>query len=254
MNELYRVVWGYAPPENFLKIGPSETPYPAFTGSIAINSCVYFVELFSVSLLTACDPSLSLYLCNLLSGGGRYFFPFRTKEAKKKKIITPVLRLRYSWFPCRSTKIHHFQVFKIKIHDSYMFCYYDSWFMIRLPPPILLIFDLRTPTYPWRRVIIFKESIQMDMIKKSESKFKAPARSLFFFLFFFYRNPDEKHLVFFLLGLICQGCYCTTFSCRVEQQAGVHSQSRPYRTKRKLLSEIHASVSSNGNSSNRSVG
>ena len=35
--------------ENFLKIGLSETPYPAFPGSNAINSYVHFVELFSES-------------------------------------------------------------------------------------------------------------------------------------------------------------------------------------------------------------
>ena len=89
-----RYTWGVgvdAPPEKFLKIGPSETPYPAFTGSNAINSYVYFVELFSES--------------------------------------------RYSWFPSRRTKIHDSQVFKTKIHDSCMFCYYDSWFVIPLPPP-----------------------------------------------------------------------------------------------------------------------
>ena len=33
----------------------------------------------------ACDHALSLYLCNLFSGGGRSFFPSRTKEAKKQK-------------------------------------------------------------------------------------------------------------------------------------------------------------------------
>ena len=48
----------------------------------------------------ACDHALSLYLCNLLSGGGRYFFPSRAKEAKKQKmitiiIITPDLRLHH---------------------------------------------------------------------------------------------------------------------------------------------------------------
>ena len=83
---------GACSPEKFLKIGPSETPYPAFTGSNAMNSYVYFVELFSES--------------------------------------------RYSWFPSRSTRIHDSQVFKTKIHDSYMFCYCASWFMIPLPPPI----------------------------------------------------------------------------------------------------------------------
>ena len=35
---------------------------------------------------------------------------------------------RYSWFPNRSAKPHDSQVFKTKIHDSYMFCKYDSWF------------------------------------------------------------------------------------------------------------------------------
>ena len=34
-----------------------------------------------------------------------------------------------------SRKIHGSQVFKTKILDSYMFCNYDSWFMIPLSPP-----------------------------------------------------------------------------------------------------------------------
>ena len=42
----------------------------------------------------------------------------------------------YSWFPSRSAKIQDSQVFKRKIQDSYIFCKYDSWFMIPLPPPI----------------------------------------------------------------------------------------------------------------------
>ena len=37
------------PPEKCLKIGLSETPYPAFPGSNAINWYVHFVELFSES-------------------------------------------------------------------------------------------------------------------------------------------------------------------------------------------------------------
>ena len=37
------------PPGNFLKIGLSEMPYPAFVGSNVINSYVYLVELFSES-------------------------------------------------------------------------------------------------------------------------------------------------------------------------------------------------------------
>ena len=36
-------------------------------------------------VIVACDHALSLYLCNLFSGGGRYFFPSRAKEAKKQK-------------------------------------------------------------------------------------------------------------------------------------------------------------------------
>ena len=32
-------------------------------------------------------------------------------------------------------KIHDSQVFKTKIHDSYMFCNYGSWFMIPLSSP-----------------------------------------------------------------------------------------------------------------------
>ena len=43
---------------------------------------------------------------------------------------------RYSWFPSRSTKIHDSPVLKTKIHDSYKFCNYDSWFMIPLPKPL----------------------------------------------------------------------------------------------------------------------
>ena len=34
-------------------------------------------------LPVTCDHALSLYLCNLFLGGGRYFFPSRAKEAKK---------------------------------------------------------------------------------------------------------------------------------------------------------------------------
>ena len=50
MHELYRAVREHVPPFFFfLKIGLSETPYPAFPGSNAINSYVYFVELFSES-------------------------------------------------------------------------------------------------------------------------------------------------------------------------------------------------------------
>ena len=49
MHELYRGVLEHVPSENFLKIGLSETPYPAFPGSNAINSYVYLVELFSES-------------------------------------------------------------------------------------------------------------------------------------------------------------------------------------------------------------
>ena len=40
---------GACSPEKFLKIGLSKTPYPAFPGSNAINSYVYFIELFSES-------------------------------------------------------------------------------------------------------------------------------------------------------------------------------------------------------------
>ena len=40
---------GMLPGKKNLKIGRSETPYPAFPGSNAINSYVYFVELFSES-------------------------------------------------------------------------------------------------------------------------------------------------------------------------------------------------------------
>ena len=99
MHELYRGSGGMFHRKKILKIGPSETPYPAFPGSNAINSCVYYVELFSES--------------------------------------------RYSWFPSRSTKIHDSQVFKTKIHDSFMLCNYNSWFMIPLPPPELIRFQGR---------------------------------------------------------------------------------------------------------------
>ena len=47
---------------------------------------------------------------------------------------------RYSWFPSRSAKIHDSEVFNTKIHDSYMFWKYDSWFMIPLPPPYIEIY------------------------------------------------------------------------------------------------------------------
>ena len=51
MYELYRRVWGRAPPKKKIKIGLSETTYPAFPGSNAINSYVYFVELSVLSLV-----------------------------------------------------------------------------------------------------------------------------------------------------------------------------------------------------------
>ena len=44
-------VRGHAPPEKCLKIGPSEMPYPAFTGSNAINSYCILLS-FSQSLIT----------------------------------------------------------------------------------------------------------------------------------------------------------------------------------------------------------
>ena len=108
MHELCRGK-GVCSPEKFFKIGLSETPYPAFPGSNAINSYVYFVEIFSES--------------------------------------------RYSWFPSRSTKIHDSQVFKTKIHDhnSYMFCNYDSWFMIPLLPPIIGFVSPHAETGFWYR-------------------------------------------------------------------------------------------------------
>ena len=40
----------------------------------------------------ACDYALSRYLCDLFSGGGRYFFPLEPRS-EKKNIITPDLRL-----------------------------------------------------------------------------------------------------------------------------------------------------------------
>ena len=43
------------PGKFFLKIGLSETPYPAFSGSNTINSYVYFVELLSVESLVIHD-------------------------------------------------------------------------------------------------------------------------------------------------------------------------------------------------------
>ena len=52
LHKLYRGVRGHALPEKKkLKIGLSETTYPAFPGSDAINSCVYFVELSVLSLV-----------------------------------------------------------------------------------------------------------------------------------------------------------------------------------------------------------
>ena len=47
-------------------------------------------------MLLACDHALSLHLCNLFLGGGRYFFPSRAKEGKKQKKKTPDLRFEYA--------------------------------------------------------------------------------------------------------------------------------------------------------------
>ena len=49
MHELCRGSGGMFPRKKVLKIGLSETPYPSFPGLNAINSYVYFVELFSES-------------------------------------------------------------------------------------------------------------------------------------------------------------------------------------------------------------
>ena len=71
---------GHAPLQKNLKIGRSGAPCPAFPGSNAINSYVYF----------------HLYFVEFFSESG------------------------YSWFLSRSTKIHHFlQVLTITIHDSW---------------------------------------------------------------------------------------------------------------------------------------
>ena len=51
MYELYRGVRGHAPPEKKMKTGLSKTTNPAFPGSNAINSYVYFVELSVLSLV-----------------------------------------------------------------------------------------------------------------------------------------------------------------------------------------------------------
>ena len=84
MQELYRGFGGMFPRKKIFENWTLGNAIPAFPGSNAINSYVYFVELFSES--------------------------------------------RYSWLPSRSTKIYVSQVFKTKIHGSYMFCNYDSWF------------------------------------------------------------------------------------------------------------------------------
>ena len=47
-------------------------------------------------------------------------------------------------------------------------------------------FDRRAPTYPWRRAIIYKESIYLAIIEKSDTENSARPLSLL-------RNPDEKH-------------------------------------------------------------
>ena len=79
-------VRGHPHPKIFLKIGPSETPYPAFTTSNAvtvIHTCILLS--FSQSPVT--------------------HYP----RAEVQRFIIP-------------------KFFKTKIHDSYLFCCYDSWF------------------------------------------------------------------------------------------------------------------------------
>ena len=51
MYELYRGVRGHVPLEKKMKIGLSKTRYPAFPGSNAVNSYVYFVERSVLSLV-----------------------------------------------------------------------------------------------------------------------------------------------------------------------------------------------------------
>ena len=111
---------------------------------------------------------------NYIRGPGEYFpgKMFWKLDSRKRHILHSLNRTqlintgillsfsqsRYSWSPSRSTKIHDSQVFKTKINDSYMFCKYDSWFMIPLPPPkIIAVFPKGSTGY---QSILYEFSFQ----------------------------------------------------------------------------------------------
>ena len=76
-------------------------------------------------------------------------------------------------------------------------CRFDCWkknenlCLIKIWRFISVIFDLRTPTYSWGRVMMCKESFQLEIIQKLEITKKAPARPLAFLW-----NSGRETLVF----------------------------------------------------------
>ena len=114
---------GTCSPRKFSENWTLGNAYPAFTGSIAINSWVYFVELFSVSFLIACDDALTLCLCNLLSRGGHDAFLSQI-TCKKARIWT------FFWLdkkPCG----WWFALFRFaKMPPSVTCCWFQSAFLL----------------------------------------------------------------------------------------------------------------------------
>ena len=116
MHELYRGLRGHAPLEKKLKTGLSETTYPAFPGSGAINSYVYFVELSVPSLVVHnsralfSKPFQSQANCKLfhlksllISSQSEYFLTVRFSF---EYAILLILLARPSYFNISVTKTH----------------------------------------------------------------------------------------------------------------------------------------------------
>ena len=82
-----------------------------------------------------------------------------------------------------------------------------------------LIFDRRTPSYPWERVIIYRERIQLAIIKKVGNNKKAHTHFLLL-LFFFYRIPDEKQLLVFSLVRFSDLCERAMVHREINTRAG----------------------------------
>ena len=96
----------------------------------------FFGNWISSTRLLAKQADYQLRLHELYRGPGRGMLPGKNfgKLDSLKRHILHSLDLTQLIYTCillsfsQSLVIHDSQVFKTKIHDSYMFCKYDSWF------------------------------------------------------------------------------------------------------------------------------